>query len=93
MQVSQHLVLANSTCSASITAKGLTDNSYAVKIILKIYISKKQLGSRLDKRHTILGVNIISGIASVASVNGAEGSVGALSPSARVCPPKKIVRP
>ena len=54
---------------------------------------KDQQGARLDKRHMIPGVNIISRKASVPGVKGARG---AMSPSAGdlgwVEPPKKIFR-
>ena len=44
---------------------------------------KNQLGTRLDKRHIIPEVNIISGKASVATINGAGGTgEGALNASA-----------
>ena len=39
----------------------------------KVY-QKNQLGARLNKTEMILGVNIISGKASVESVNRASGS-------------------
>ena len=47
---------------------------------------KSQLRTRSDKRHMIPEVNIISGKASVASVNGARwgGLVRTLSPSAGI---------
>ena len=43
---------------------------------------KSQLRTRLDKGYMIPEVNIISRKASIASIDGAGGLVGALSPSA-----------